>query len=396
MTWNQALQLSLEHQVWVVTHPQHRAVIEHYLREHPNPHLRFVWVTLPRWVDPWRAGHGEWKGARGERGLRLHYIIWQHLALRAAVRIHSAHDLDITHHISWGTLSAPPLLWQVRAPFVWGPIGGGQTAPRAFRRYFGSAWLRETARSVRVAALPLVPAVRQAAGGSALVLATNGDTSRLAARAGAGRLQLFPDAGINPEDRSPSVPDRSSRAELTLLWAGRLEHRKALPLALEALAQVRELPAKLLVAGDGPLGETWRALALRLGLHDRVQFLGRVPWQRMQELFDLADVFVFTSLRDSFGAVVLEAMAHGLPLLALDHHGIHDVVPATCGVKVAVTTPAATVAGLARGIRVFAASAEARTQMGEAAWEVAGSLTWAQRARQLSAWYEECLKNRRS
>lgn len=359
------------------------------MQEHPYVRLRFVWITLPPRLDPWSP-------QRGEQGLRLHYIVWQHLAKRAASRIHFEHGLDLTHHVSWGTLSAPPLLWQLRVPFVWGPVGGGQTAPRAFRTYFGRAWRTEVARSLRVTLLPFVPSVRQAARGTALTLATNRDTSTLLERAGARRLELLPDAGVDPADRPARPPHRGAREELTLLWAGRLERRKALPLALEALAQVPDMPVRLLVAGSGPLANEWQALTSAMHLQDRVRFLGRVSRSDMTELFDSADAFVFTSLRDSFGAVVLEAMARGLPILALNHQGVRDIVPRECGVMVSVTTPRETVAGLAEGIQLLATSPEARRRMTEAAWQTAGKLTWGERARQLDAWYKECLKDSRS
>jgi glycosyltransferase involved in cell wall biosynthesis len=387
-TWNLALLLSAEHDVWVVTHPRHRPAVEAYLDTHPHPRLEFVWVNLPARLDPWAP-------EQGERGLRLHYVIWQHLALRAAQHIHHRAGLDVTHHVSWGTLSAPPLLWQLPVPFVWGPIGGGQTPPAAFRGYFGPAWRKEVLRSIRVRLLPLLPGLRNAARRSALVLATNRDTARLVRRSGGRRIALTHDSGILNERRPARVPRREPRTPLTLLWAGRFEARKGLPLALEALAQAPDVPARLVIAGDGPLEHEWRALSRRLGLADRVEFLGRRAWHEMPGLFNRADAFVFTSLRDSFGAVVLEAMAYALPLLTLDHQGVGDLVPPDCGIKVPVTQPAETVRGLAAGIRRLATDVEARHHMGEAAWRCAGELTWEQRARQFAGWYAECLSSAR-
>src|SRR5664279_4687984 len=65
-TWNWATRLAAEHEVWVLTHPHYRRVIEQ-TPQSANPHLHFVWVTLPRWLDPWNP-------SRGEKGLRLHYF----------------------------------------------------------------------------------------------------------------------------------------------------------------------------------------------------------------------------------------------------------------------------------------------------------------------------------
>src|SRR5262249_52670061 len=147
LTWNWAWHLSEWHEVWVLTHPQYRDEIESYLTQHPRRNLRFIWVTLPSVLDPW-------KPARGERGLKLHYLLWQRAALHRARQLHRALNLDIVHHVSWGSVSAPPSLWRLPIPFIWGPIGGGMVSPPTFRHYFGKAQSKESIRSWRLRILP--------------------------------------------------------------------------------------------------------------------------------------------------------------------------------------------------------------------------------------------------
>jgi len=177
----------------------------------------------------------------------------------------------------------------------------------------------------------------------------------------------------------------------TLLWAGRMHPRRALPLVLEALAQADDLSVRLLVAGDGEMRKPWEDLANYLRVGDKVEFLGRVPWNEMTGLYRQADTFVFTSLQESFGTQVLEAMGHGLPILALDHHGVGTFVPPDAGIKIPVTSPQRTVAELAEGIRRLALCPEQRLIMGEAARTFAATQTWERRAERMSALYEEVL-----
>jgi glycosyltransferase involved in cell wall biosynthesis len=384
-TWNWAWELAAQHQVWVLAHPQYRGAAERFLQERPRPNLHFIWLTLPSWWDPWDP-------RRGERGIRLHYLLWQRSAFREAVRQHRTHSFDLVHHVSWNTLSAPPLMWRLPIPFVWGPVGGGQTAPMAFRTYFGSGWRREARRNLRMRFMPFVPALRQAVRRCALLLATNRETVRLLERAGAHEVRLFLDTGLAPDYLPASPPQRCPTSQLTLLWAGRLEARKALPLALAALAQMADVPARLLVAGDGPLRADWEAKARQFGLHERVRFLGKIPWESMIDLFRRADIFLFTSLQDSSGAAVFEAMAHGLPIVTLDHQGVGAFVPPEAGIMVPVTTPADTIAALAAGLRRLGRSWAVRVEMGDAAWTYARSQTWDRRAAQMSHWYGECLR----
>lgn len=383
-TWNWAWFLSVYHQVWVLAHPHYRDNVERSLREHPNTNLHFVWVTLPRWKDPWNP-------ARGEQGIRLHYVLWQRAALRQAWRLHARHGFDLIHHVSWGTIGAPPPLGQLRVPFVWGPVGGGQTSPAAFGRYFGSNRWQEQIRSLHIGISPWLPSLRSAVRHCALPLATNHETACVLQKAGAQRVQLFLDTGLAPEYLPATPPKRGAEDGLTLLWAGRFEPRKALPLALEALCQAGEPAVRLLVAGDGPRRQAWQELAQRLGVEGQVRFLGFLSREGMRRVFRQADAFLFTSLRDSFGSVMLEAMAHALPILTLDHQGARLFVPPEAGIKAAVSAPAETVAALAQGIRQLARSPETRWKMGEAAWAYARTQTWDRRAAQMSRWYHECL-----
>jgi glycosyltransferase involved in cell wall biosynthesis len=147
-----------------------------------------------------------------------------------------------------------------------------------------------------------------------------------------------------------------------------------------------------MVAGDGPRRHECEMWVHRLGLDRQVRFLGFWPREKMPQLFHEADAFIFTSLRDSFGSVLLEAMAHALPILALDHQGARVFVPPEAGIKVAVTTPEETVANLAEGIRRLCRSPKTRWKMGEAGWRYARTQTWDCRAAQMSQWYDACLQ----
>ena len=383
-TWNWAWHLSTSHRVWVLAHPEFREEVDRCLAERKNSNLHVIWVTLPNWRDPW-------KPTRGERGIRLHYILWQRMALRTAARLHNELGFDLIHYVSWNTISAPPPLWRLPVPSLWGPLGGGMTAPLNFVNYLGSGMWREFLRTLRVRLLPWRPALRKAVRRYPILLATNQETARVLKRAGARDVRFFLDVGIEPEYPFLRPKERQAPETFRLLWAGRLEARKALPLALESLAQVRDQRIQLMIAGNGPLRAQWEKLAQDLALNGQVQFLGFVPWKKMTELYRSSDAFLFSSLRDSSGTVVLEAMAHALPIITLDHQGVRDFVPRDAGIKVPVTTPAQTVSSLAAAIALLANSSDVCRAMGEAAQSFAKTQTWDLRAKRMSLLYEEVL-----
>ena len=106
-----------------------------------------------------------------------------------------------------------------------------------------------------------------------------------------------------------------------------LVHGKALHLLSGALAQLPpEVPYELRILGDGPLRDRWQRLARRLGVAPHLNWLGRLPHQEALRQYAWADLFVFTSLRDTSGNVVVEAWPPALPVLCLDHQGMHDIV----------------------------------------------------------------------
>ena len=109
--------------------------------------------------------------------------------------------------------------------------------------------------------------------------------------------------------------------------------RKALPLALDALKNVSS-NVTLTIAGDGMDPEAVRSMIHQRNLENRVFWKGaRLSLDELRAAYAEHDAMLFTSLRDSFGSQMLEAMAMGLPVIALDLHGARDFLPSNtwCG-----------------------------------------------------------------
>ena len=169
-----------------------------------------------------------------------------------------------------------------------------------------------------------------------VTLVTNSATAAACRRLGAADVRYMLAEGL---PRDWLVEARSRPAGIpVVLWVGRFLPRKAPTLAVQAFAELRrDMRARLIMAGDGPLLGRVREMVERLDLREDVQLLGRVPWNDLKSLYDSASAFLFTSLRDSSGSQFLEALSRGLPAVALDHHGIGDVNVGSAAVKVALS-----------------------------------------------------------
>jgi glycosyltransferase involved in cell wall biosynthesis len=385
ITWNWAWHLAARNRVWVITHGYFRQPIERYMRNNPRPNLRFIWVGPLGWWDPWNGTEPQW--------IRLHYMMWRRAVVAAARRLMATEPIDLVHHVGWSTISAPPLLWKTGKPFVWGPLGGGQVLPWRFLVSSGRAMLPELLRTLLIAVLPWTPSLRSAVRRADLVLAINGETAAVLRKAGVRDIPLMPDTGI-PAELLQAPKKHDATAGLTVIWAGRFEYWKGLPICLEVAKALKRRDVKLLIAGWGRLGGWAQRYARNLDLNDRVTFLGQLSWEDLQQRLAEADLFLFTSLRDAFGTVNFEAMAKGCPVLCLNHNGVATHLPDLAAIKVAVTTPRTLAREIARQIEALASDRAQLRRMSEAAYSFAATQSWDGRALLMEQLYRQVLIRR--
>jgi glycosyltransferase involved in cell wall biosynthesis len=323
-------------------------------------------------------------------GYYAHYLGWQKQAYKMALCLDKEHDFDLVHHVTWGGVNTGSWLCYVNKPFIFGPIGGGQVAPPAFKKYFLNYWRLEIIRSFMVKLIQLNRLVITTVRRADLVLVTNSDTFNLTRKLGARRIEFMSDIGLPENYFPPEPPIRLTSQELRLLWVGGIFPRKGLRLALESLTQVSEMvPFKMTILGGGFLSDRVPSWIEEFGLENCVTYRGEIPWIEVKDEYLNSDVFFFTSLRDSLGMQLFEAMACALPIVGLDHQGVGDFVPNNAGIKVPVNSPAETVKALARAIEYMFKHPEERSEMGKIGYEFTKTETWKQKALKMSEYYKE-------
>ena len=115
-------------------------------------------------------------------------------------------------------------------------------------------------------------------------------------------------------------------ADRILLYVGRLDREKNLELLLDAVARVATPGTRLLLVGRGMQAPALRSAAAARGLGARAEFRGGMPPDGLPTYYRAADLFVFASTSETQGLAVLEAMACGLPVVAVRASGIEEVV----------------------------------------------------------------------
>src|ERR1700736_943367 len=150
-------------------------------------------------------------------------------------------------------------------------------------------------------------------------------------------LEILP-GGVDLESFGPDAPEpaviRDARPGPVVLSVGRLGKEKNLDLLLDAFALVlRSYPgATLIMVGDGPYREELERRAEAIGAAGRIIFVGALEQAQLGAYYRNADVFLFTSLTETQGLVLVEALAHGLPVVAVDCPVTREIVVGESGI----------------------------------------------------------------
>ncbi len=354
--WNRAVQAAKHFDTWVICeeHEFKPDIVRYLLDNGDVPGLNFTYVPMPRWQWAMGQAHGA-----------LWYTMlnrWHRRAYAVARLLHEEFGFDLMHQLTFCGYREPGYLWKMDAPFIWGPVGGTQNYPWRFIKQAGLVGaVREAGRNIfnnfqlhfsRRTKL----AARRAAAVIAATSTVEGDFSRIIGV----KPMIISDVGI-ARITEISRPPRPAQEPLRILWSGVMQYRKALPLLIDALAQMpRDVPYRLRVLGKGEYLGAWRCLAQRKGIDRHIEWLGWLPHEQALQQYAWADVFAFTSLRDTTGTVIAEALAAGLPVVCLDHQGAHDVITDDCGIRIPVTTPSEVIRGLQEAFVRLAQSGRTR------------------------------------
>lgn len=243
--------------------------------------------------------------------------------------------VDLIHQPTPVSPRAPSAIYGFGIPVIIGPMNGGMHYPSGYENLESPVMRRfiHLARGTAQLMNWLVPGKRKAA----VLLVANARTRAALPFSDHPHVVELVENGVDLG--TWKTPDRSSRISGTtfgLVFMGRLVDWKAIDITLAALvlARSRGLEVTLDILGDGPERAGLEARASEPDLVGAVRFHGFLPQKDCVPFLDQADALILNSVYECGGAVVLEAMSLGLPVIASDWGGPADYLDPSCGILV--------------------------------------------------------------
>jgi glycosyltransferase involved in cell wall biosynthesis len=319
------------------------------------------------------------------------YAAWHRAAYREALQLHRERPFDGVHQLTISTFREPGYLWKLGVPFFWGPLAGGENIPSSYFADFGghdSVYyvLKNLANNVHRSTKWRS---RKAARRAERVFVSSAELFKTIARWG-GAPDLMLEVG------TPNWPGRrrsyDGRRPLRLCWMGLHVGRKALPIALRSLAELKARGfakrVHLTILGSGPDTRAWQALSQQLELQEMVTWAGQVPFHRVRDELESHDALLITSLQEGTPNVVMEALAAGLPIVCHGVGGMSLAVNESCGFKLPLTDREASIRRFADATSKLMTSPGLLNQLSEGALRRAKALSWDNLAREIASAYD--------
>lgn len=383
--WGWTEQAARAYQIDLITTTNHEEPVRQRAKECG---VTAHFVGLPSWfrkLTSHLGGGGSW----------LRKIAWQSRAARLAESLHRKTPFALVHQTTFHTFRVPFASARLPIPSVWGPVAGGEYVPPGFSRYLGSAKYSETSRKFINRLWLQFPPIKKSLRRASAIFVSNRTTLGFLPADVREKCQIVPPNALRPEDENfnpaPAQP-KAHDPTLRLIYVGNCVATRAIPIVLDALVKSGLKDYKFSIVGGGPALPDWKKMANRLGLAGKVDFVGKVPYEKLAAYYAAADALVFPALRDSGGSALLEAMSRGLPVICLDWAGPGEMVDAASGIKIPVDNPDQTVQAMAEAFVKLNENRSLGRSLAEAARSRACNLfRWDEKFRLLQTTYERLI-----
>lgn len=356
-------------------HPEEVSNISfHFIRRRHHNLLRKIWPPSYYWF----------------------YNIWQKAAYRYAVKLHEKEHFDLVHQINLVGFRAPGELWKLNIPYIWGPIGGlNHTAWSLLPNMGIYGTIFYSMRNI-------LNAIHKRWSKAARIVSQKAHTIFVSDPTACNDIRklwnrdciAMREVGTTRTAPFNDISTRSMDSPLQVCWAGIHEPRKGLNLLLQAVALCKQ-PVHVHILGQGPYTTRWKQLAQKLQIEKKVTFYGKIPHDEVFNMMAQSHVFCITSISEGGTPnIVMEALQHNLPIVALNHCAYSSVIDESCGIKIDIQPSRFIPQKFADALDKIAASEELRQQLAAGAHTRSESYSWESKLQLINEVYEKAVREK--
>ena len=388
MAWNWVVNLAKFCELYIITEGEFREKIDAVvptLEQGGNMHFYYNPVSDEIRKMCWNQG--DWRFYK-------YYRQWQWKTYLMAKDICEKEKIDVLHQLNMIGFREPGYLWKLSkengVPFVWGPIGGLKQFPTAYLKGSGLKMqlFMRLKNFLNIWQLKHEKRVDEALKTAKLLISSIPDSYRALKKYKGLESIVIPETGcFLSEDISTS---RFDTEEFHIMWVGKFDFRKQLPLALQAVALAKNPKLKLDVYGSGSVGQVEMAKRMgeELGISQQVIWYGNQKNDVVMEAMRKAQLFFFTSVNEDTSTVVLEAVSNRLPVVCFDACGMSAVIDASVGRKIALSQPSQSAHDFARILNELEGNRALLKQLSENCRQRQMELSWEVKARKVVEEYK--------
>lgn len=391
MAWNWVSNLAKFCELYIITEGEFREKIEEVvptLEQGKNMH--FFYNPVSEEIRKMCWNQGDWRFYK-------YYKEWQWKTYLMAKDICKDEKIDVLHQLNMIGFREPGYLWKLSqengVPFVWGPIGGLKQFPTAYLKEAGLKMqlFMRLKNFLNIWQLKHEKRVDEALKTAKLLISSIPDSCRALKKYKGLESIVIPETGcFLSEDISTS---RFDTEEFHIMWVGKFDFRKQLPLALQAVALAKNPKLKLDVYGSGSVGQVEMAknIAEELGISDLVIWHGNQQNDVVMEAMRKAQLFFFTSVNEDTSTVVLEAVSNRLPVVCFDACGMSAVIDDSVGRKIALSHPSQSAHDFAQILNELEGNRALLKHLSENCKQRQMELSWEAKARKVVEEYERII-----
>ena len=388
MAWNWVKNLAKFCELYIITEGEFWEKIEAAvptLEQGGNMHFYYNPVSDEIRKMCWNQG--DWRFYK-------YYRQWQWKTYLMAKGICEKERIDVLHQLNMIGFREPGYLWKLSkengVPFVWGPIGGLKQFPTAYLKGAGLKMqlFMRLKNFLNIWQLKHEKRVDEALKTARLLMSSIPDSYRALKKYKGLESMVIPETGCFLSDDISTA--RFDNEEFHIMWVGKFDFRKQLPLALQAVALAKSPKLKLDVYGSGSVGQVEMAKRMgeELGISQQVIWYGNQKNDVVMEAMRKAQLFFFTSVNEDTSTVVLEAVSNRLPVVCFDACGMSAVIDASVGRKIALSQPSQSAHDFARILNELEGNRSLLRQLSENCKQRQMELSWEVKARKIVEEYE--------